>query len=220
MHVVAVVNTKGGVGKTTLSASLAVRAAQESKRVAMVDMDPQKSLVEWWARRGRSENPTIFEGAATARDAVEALALNGYDWVFVDGPPAFLSLIQEIIEVATFVLIPVKPSMVDLLATQDAVSLARDAHATHLAVVNDVGPRERAAETARDFLFSVGVPIAETQIVHRISHIAAMTVGKSAAEVNKGKDKAATNEIDALWKEVKAGAQAAQRTKLRRAANE
>ena len=107
---------------------------------------PPESGVEWWARRGRSENPTIFEGAATARDAVEALALNGYDWVFVDGPPAFLSLIQEIIEVATFVLIPVKPSMVDLLATQDAVSLARDAHATHLAVVNDVGPRERAAE--------------------------------------------------------------------------
>ena len=75
MHVIAVVNTKGGVGKTTLAAALAVRAAQESKRVAMVDMDPQKSLVEWWARRGRSENPTIFEGADTARDAVEALSL-------------------------------------------------------------------------------------------------------------------------------------------------
>ena len=219
MHVIAVVNTKGGVGKTTLAAALAVRAAQESKRVAMVDMDPQKSLVEWWARRGRSENPTIFEGADTARDAVEALSLHGYDWVFIDGPPAFLSLVQEIIEVATFILIPVKPSMVDLLATQDAVSLARDANAAHLCVVNDVGPRERAAETAREFLFSVGVPIAETQIVHRISHIAAMTLGKSAAEVNKGKDKAAKDEIEALWQEVKTAAKAAQRAKLRRTAN-
>ena len=109
--------------------------------------------------------------------------------------------------------------MVDLLATQDAVSLARDANAAHLCVVNDVGPRERAAETAREFLFSVGVPIAETQIVHRISHVAAMTLGKSAAEVNKGKDKAAKDEIEALWQEVKTAAKAAQRAKLRRTAN-
>ena len=66
MKVIAVVNSKGGTGKTTLASALSVRAAKESKRVAMVDLDPQRSLVAWWQRRGKSDNPTIFEGAETA----------------------------------------------------------------------------------------------------------------------------------------------------------
>ena len=204
MITVAVVNSKGGVGKTTLSAALAVRAARESKRVAMVDLDPQKSLVEWWRRRGKTENPQIFEGADTAADAVEALELDGWDWVFLDGPPAFLTVIQEAIGAADFTLIPVKPSMLDLLATQDAVALASKAGAEFLCVFNDVGPRETVVDKARALLFNQGVPIANTQIVHRTSHITSMTVGKSAAEINSGKDSAAVEETEKLWSEVKA----------------
>src|SRR5262249_19562921 len=139
MITVAVVNTKGGVGKTTLASALAVRAARDSKRVAMVDLDPQKSLVEWWRRRGESENPCILQGAETAADAIEALNHTGWDWAFLDGAPAFLERFQEMVEAADFVVIPVKPSMVDLLATQDAVALSREAGASFLVVFNDVG---------------------------------------------------------------------------------
>jgi chromosome partitioning protein len=203
---IAVVNTKGGVGKTTLTAALAVRAAQESERVALVDMDPQKSLVGWWVRRGKTESPRIFEGAATAADAIEALYLDGWDWVFLDGPPAFLAVIQECIAAADFTLIPVRPSMVDLLATQDAVSLARDASASYLVVFNDVGAREKLVDSARAMLAGAKVPVAATQIVHRVSHITSMTVGKSAAEVNGGRDRQAKDEIEKLWMEVKAAA--------------
>ena len=52
MRVVVLAAVKGGVGKTTLASCLAVRAAEESKRVALVDLDPQESLVGWWERRG------------------------------------------------------------------------------------------------------------------------------------------------------------------------
>lgn len=205
MIAVAVVNTKGGVGKTTLTAALAVRAAQESPRVAVVDLDPQRSLIEWWKRRGRpGESPTIFEGANTAHDAVEALTLDGWDWVFFDGPPAFLTVVQEAIAAADFTLIPVKPSMIDLLATQDAVVMAREAGKPFAVVFNDVGPREIVVDKARKMLFNQGVPIANTQIVHRASFITSMTVGKSAAEVDGGKDQKATAEIEALWQEIKA----------------
>ena len=215
MVVIAVANSKGGTGKTTLASALAVRAARESKRVAMVDLDPQKSLVAWWKRRGRSDNPTIFEGADTAGDAVEALELDGWDWVFLDGPPSYLGVIQEMIEAADFVLIPVKPSVVDILATQDAIALAREADAAFAVVVNDAGPKERVADKARESLLSFGVPILNTVIVHRVSHITAMTVGKSAAEVNNGRDKAAAEEVDALWREVKAAALKAARARAK-----
>ena len=128
----------------------------------------------------------------------------GWDWVFLDGPPNFLTVIDEMIKAADFVLIPVKPSMIDILATQDAVAMAREADATFAVVFNEVGPRERIVDKARELLFSVDVPILDTAIVRRTSHITGMTVGKSAAEVNGGKDTAAADEIDALWREVKA----------------
>lgn len=220
MIVVAIANTKGGVGKTTLTAALAVRASRDFKRVAMVDLDPQRSLVEWWRRRGGSAaSPTIFEGVDSAHEAVERLGMNGWDVVFLDGPPAFLTVVQESIQAADFVLVPIKPSMVDLLATQDAIVLAREAGTEFMVVINDAGPREALAGKAQAMLEAQGIRVASTVIAHRVSHITSMTVGKSAAEVNGGKDQAAAAEIDALWKEVKAAATNAAKAKTKKAAS-
>ena len=82
-----------------------------------------------------------------------------------------------------------------------------------------MGPTEKVVESAHKFLFSHDVPIADTAIVHRVSHITAMTVGKSAAEVNNGKDAKAAAEIDALWSEVKAAATKAARARAKKKAN-
>jgi chromosome partitioning protein len=205
MLVIAVVSSKGGVGKTTLSASLGARAAQDSPRVALVDLDPQKALVEWWKRRGESENPCIFEGVDKASEAVERLELDGWDICIIDGPPAFLTVVDEMIQAADFTLIPCKPSMLDILAMQDVISFARDAKSAHLVVLNDV-PSAKFAETSRSLLTAQRVPVAKAQVSHRPSHIAALAAGKTASEINGGRDKLAAGEIEALWLEVKAAA--------------
>jgi chromosome partitioning protein len=96
----------------SLAATLAVRAAQDKfrggahYRVALVDLDPMKGLVAWWQRRGRTENPTIFEGCETAADAVERLEMAGWDICIMDSPPAFLTVIDEMIRAADFTVIP------------------------------------------------------------------------------------------------------------------
>jgi chromosome partitioning protein len=218
MITIAVVNTKGGVGKTTICASLAVRAARDSARVAAIDLDPQLSLVEWWKRRGKGDNPTIFEGVCDVADAVERATWAGYDWLFLDGPPAILQTVRDSIGVADFTLIPVKPSMVDLLATQDTVAIATDAEVPFLCVFNDVASGEKVVESAKTFLFNYKVPIAKAAIIHRVSHVKGMAVGKSAAEVNNGRDTAATKDIDELWHEVKASATKAAKARAKRKA--
>lgn len=210
--VISVVNTKGGVGKTTLASALAVRASREG-RVAMVDLDPQRSLINWWKRRGPSENPEIFEGPETAQDAVEALRLTSpYDYVFIDGPPSHLMTIKDMVQAADYVLIPIKPSAHDLVASQDAVVLARMANAVFGVVFNDVRSKESAVRSARNELLNFNLPILNTEIVHRVAHINAAAKGKSAAEL---RDKAAAGEIDALWEEVQkvASSVARKRTK-------
>ncbi len=213
MIVISVVNTKGGVGKTTLASALAVRAARDN-RVAMVDLDPQRSLVSWWMRRGRSDNPEIFEGAESAHDAVEALRLTSpYDYVFIDGPPSHLMTIEDMVQAADYVLIPIKPSAHDLIASQDAVVLARKTNAAFGIVFNDVGRNETAVRSARNELLNFNLPILETEIVHRVAHINAAAKGKSAAEL---RDKAATAEIETLWDEVRKAASSAARKRAKR----
>jgi chromosome partitioning protein len=175
-------------------------------------MNWSRGLFRAWAvlsamcRRGKTENPRIFTDADTAGDAIEALYRDGWDWVFIDTPPAFLEVVRESVAAVDFSLIPVRPSMVDLLATQDAVSLARDAGANYLVVFNDVGAREKLVDSARAMLVKAKVPVAATHVVHRVSHITSMTVGKSAAEVNGGKDRQARDEIEKLWGEIKVAA--------------
>jgi chromosome partitioning protein len=217
MITIAVVNSKGGSGKTTLSSALGVRAAKDG-RVALLDLDPQRSLVEWWRRRGASENPTIFEGVDEAADAVERADLAGYDWLILDSPPAFLQVIQDAVHAADFAIIPIRPSMIDLTATQDTIAIARDAGTAFLCVLNDAIRGEKILDSAREFLSKFAVPTAATTVFHRVSHIRGMAVGKSGPEVNNGKDTAAAKEIDDLWQEVNAAATKAARARARRKA--
>ena len=223
MITIAVVNSKGGVGKTTLTAALSVRAAQEDdakRRVGIVDLDPQQSLGQWWRRRGQPQgqkgSPAILSGVDSAVEAVERATESGlYDILFLDGPPAFLAVMEEMIAAADFTLIPMKASVVDLLASEDAVVVARE-HGTFLVVFNDCAPKEKAVEKARAILFNNDVPIADTQVRHLAAHVAGMNMGKSGAEVKGGAE--AANDIAALWAEVKPLAMKAARKRARKAA--
>src|SRR5215813_13102110 len=113
LRVVTLANVKGGVGKSTLCSALAVRAAEESRRVALLDLDPQESLASWWTRRGRTKNPKLREVNA-ATEAIELLISEGWEWVFVDTGPAKIDLIEPGIVVADLVLIPTRPSAFDI----------------------------------------------------------------------------------------------------------
>ena len=95
--------------------------------------------------------------------------------------------------------------MLDLLSTQDAIVITRKAQRPFMVVINDVGQYEaKMVASSRATLVNAGIPVAETVIRHRPAHIAGMTVGKSGAEVDRGKDKQACSDIDALWAELSA----------------
>lgn len=208
MIVIACLNSKGGVGKTTLATALAVRASRDSRRVCIVDLDPQESTQIWHGRRGNPDNPALFRGAERASDAVEALDLNGYDWVFLDGPPGALLVTEDAISVSTLVVIPVRASGLDIDASREVVGLCEEAETPFLVVINAArGARDKLVEGTRDTLFNYQLPIADTAIALRNAHVTAMMVGRTAAE----KDKDAAAEIDALWREIKAAAQKAAR---------
>lgn len=200
MNVVGILNTKGGAGKTTLVTCLAVRAAKDGL-AAVLDLDPQSSYSLWYKLRGSPDNPALLTGADRASEAVEALQLTSpYDFVFLDGPPGSILVTEDAVKVSTFVIIPVRTSVLDLHASRDCIALCQEHGTPFFAVINATrAPGDkRLIEETKGILSSWDVPVAKQPIGHRIAYTDAITTGRTGPE----KDRKAAAEIDALWKEI------------------
>jgi chromosome partitioning protein len=198
MRVIAFANVKGGVGKSTLCSALAVRAAQDSKRVALLDLDPQESLASWWTRRGRTKNPKLHEVDATT-EAIELLISEGWDWVFIDTGPARIDLIEPGVAAADLVLIPTRPSSFDIEQAGICVELCEQHGKPHAFVINQAQKGTKLTKSSIDFLEQNGARVIRSPVItFQASYMAALTVGKSGPEIEKGTTDA-RKEINALW---------------------
>jgi len=215
MKVIAVVSAKGGVGKSTLARAIAVHAAssasgQGGRRVALVDLDPQRTLEQWWDRRATSRqepasgrNPDLLRNASSAADAVASLrACNSYDLAILDLPPSFLHEMQEALEASDIALVPLLPDLDNISATRDAIVLARKAACKYLVVINRAPPRSDRGETIQRVLRDGGQPVAETIMKDTITWSQAHDAGLSAIEVSSASGREARRQVAALWDEV------------------
>ena len=125
--VITVAQQKGGAGKTTLAAHLAVALAGE-RRVALLDIDPQRSLSRWHAlRAGRAKAPVAIHLSEVSgwRLAAELEKLKrSHDLVLIDSPPQIDTDARLAIRGADLVLVPVQPSPPDLWAAEGTLKLA------------------------------------------------------------------------------------------------
>ena len=200
-NVIVLCATKGGVGKTTLASALAVRAAEESKRVALIDLDSQPSLSGWWDRRGQPQNPKLFDGVDSTSEAIELLVSQKWEWIFIDTPPGSIIRIDPAVASADFVLVPVQASALDVEAVAPVMELCRARRKPFAIVINRAQPQWKLTKTTIAYLRSLGCTVFDQLIGNRMSYAAAMTVGKSGPEIEK--DDAARVEIDALWASLK-----------------
>lgn len=132
MAVIAVIQQKGGVGKSTITANLAGEFIAAGRRVVLLDLDPQQSLTQW-ARFGegvlRSRvRPFEFDEAdpQAFRTAVKQ-AVAEADHVLLDSPPGFPDAGVAAALVADLAVLPVTPSPLDLIAGKQALELMQEA---------------------------------------------------------------------------------------------
>jgi chromosome partitioning protein len=125
--IIAVLNQKGGVGKTTIAIHLAMAFAQQSgTRVLLVDADPQGSALDWSAARTADPLfPVIGLPKKTLHRELPTVAAD-YSHVLIDGPPRVNEVARSAILASDVVLIPVQPSPYDVWAAKEIVDLLSD----------------------------------------------------------------------------------------------
>ena len=123
MKVIAVLNQKGGSGKTTIATHLARVLQLDGASVVLVDSDPQGSARDCSAARAEQPLSVIGIDRPTIERDLKSLAKT--DFVVIDGAPQASDLAVSAIKAANFVLIPVQPSPYDIWAAADLVDLVK-----------------------------------------------------------------------------------------------
>ncbi|MEM1012953.1 MAG: ParA family protein [Planctomycetota bacterium] len=209
----AVINQKGGAGKTTLAVHLALRLHDAGRSVAFIDNDPQQSATRWIAA---AEPEMRLESLTTAEDLVaqaEALA-EEYDDVVCDGSPRLNDQTHVLMYLADKVLIPVLPSALDVhatLETKDAIDRVTEARAADgmeppavLIALNKVRTTGEQAKIVRQALAELGLPVAKTSVGLRDAFIKAVVDDTSVhRDGTKSRGhKQASADLDALFHEL------------------
>lgn len=213
MQVIVLASQKGGVGKTTLAAHLAVAAeAAGDGPAVLIDTDPQGSLSAWWNARAAASPVLAPSTIAELAEKLALLAAAGYATAILDTPPAITEAIGAVVASADLVLIPTRPSPHDLRAVGRTVDLVRAAGKPFVFAVTQAKPNTRLTVQAMAALSEHGA-VAPAIMHDRVDFAASMIDGRTVQEIDpKGRSAA---EMVELWVFVKA--QLAKSTNARKA---
>jgi len=200
--IITVAQQKGGAGKTTLVAQLAVALATKGQRIALVDIDPQASLSTWFQIREENKNTeNLWLSGLTAWRTQSADKLTAEnDLVLIDAPPHSQTEAQSAVRAADLVLVPIQPSPVDLWATEPILSLARSERRPTLLVLNRASSRVKLAEELAEPISDLGADVAKATLGNRVAFASSMFEG--AGVVETAPSSKAAQEIRALAKEI------------------
>ena len=205
-RVITVAQQKGGSGKTTIAANLAVAYLRQGLSVALLDTDPQGSLGRWFmARRalGRADGLEFSTSSAWGVSYECEKLRKTADVVLIDTPPKVDADLRPALREADVVLVPVASSHVDLWATDGVLDLARREGRRAVIVMNRMRSGTRLSAEVAAAAGALSADLADATLGNRT--VFAETLGQGLGVQEAGRRGAADTEIEALAREVMDG---------------
>ncbi len=207
-QIIAVVNQKGGAGKSTLTMLLAGSLADRGGRVLVADSDPQNSSLRWaTAGEGFPADVEDMSGEEGKLHKQLRKRLDDYDYIVIDTPPAASAPVTaSSLRLAHLALVPVIPSPPDMWASlriREAIELAREKNPDLQAriVVNQAQPNTVLAREVLAMLPEFGIPLLAAPLRQRTAYRQCAALGASLSALGS-RGGIASMELDALRREV------------------
>jgi chromosome partitioning protein len=182
MKTLALIAQKGGVGKTTVAVNLAVVAGVKA---ALFDLDQQESAVIWADRREAEEPHVEFLTERRLPDGLKAAEQNGFALAIIDTPPAAGPQAFTAAQAADLVLVPCRPSLIDLDAIRRTAQLIKSAGIPAYVVFNAAPPGATTLlDDARAIVAATGLTVAPVVLRERSAFRAAWPLGKAVVELD------------------------------------
>jgi chromosome partitioning protein len=204
--VMAVLNHKGGVGKTTLSMNLAAGLARRGSTV-VVDLDPQTSATQWAAAGAQSYPAAVKQWRAHAGERDLRKEFGAFQYAVLDCPPAAdAKSVNFALEACDVALIPVLPSPMDLWASlrlPRAIQAARERNPQLRAwlLLNQLELRSAFSAGMREALAEFGIPLLRACVRRRSVYKSAALDGVSVYQMGS-RGLPAVAEIEGIIEEV------------------
>ena len=203
--VIAVLNQKGGVGKTTISSNLGEAFKRSGLSVLLVDSDPQGSLRDWNEASKGEVLPVIGLDRETLPKDLEAVK-QSYDIVIIDGAPQSNKLAGAAVKSADLVLVPVTPSPYDVWACFELVDLIKtrqdvtDGKPQAGFLISRARKGTKLGGEVAGALHDYELPVLNARTIHREVYAQTATDGLTIYHTNKPNE--AVVEIEELKKEI------------------
>jgi chromosome partitioning protein len=203
--IIAVLNQKGGAGKTTLATNLSRALQENNKRVLLIDSDPQGSARDWNAAGDGEIVSVIGLDRPTLSKDIQSIKENS-DWIVIDGAPQIAELSVSAIKCADVILIPVQPSPYDVWACEDLVDVIKarqevtEGSPKAAFVISRAIKNTQLSKEISDALKDYDLPVFENYTSQRVIYAKSAAAGSTVLDIESGNE--AAKEILAIRVEL------------------
>ena len=202
--VLAFLNQKGGVGKSTLSTNAADYLHRQDGKALLIDADPQGTASAWAALRDDLPFPVMQLARTNMAQEILSHAAN-YSHVVIDGPPRAEALSRAVIISSDLVVMPVEASGASDWASQITVRQVQEAqqykeNLKSVFLVSRVIPNTVIGRSIREHMAAHGIPLLKASVANRVPFAEALTMGKTIFEWAPGS--AAAHEFSTFMQEL------------------
>lgn len=201
-QIITIAQQKGGTGKTTIAAHIAVSFAQTGRRVAIIDIDPQGSLSRWHALRekkfGIGYTGLYFVASSGWRiEGVINNLQNKMDYIIIDAPPHTETESKSAIRASTLVIVPMQPSPTDLWATEATINFAKSENIPAKILINRYNP---TSKISKEIIRQLNAEVFKNTIGNRVAFSSCFLTGVTVTETQP--NSSAAIEIKNFVKEI------------------